>query len=153
VEGVYRSINQGASWTRINDDAHEWGGPGNGQFVIGDMNMYGRVYISTAGRGIAYIESSGVARTAPALTNIPEINPELKMATYPNPVSDQLTVQLTEEMKGSTVSLINISGQKVYSELSKDLNLKINMAKMPAGIYVLTIVNKTKSSAIKVVKE
>jgi len=75
------------------------------------------------------------------------------MATYPNPVSDQLTVQLTEEMKGSTVSLININGQKVYSELSKDLNLKINMAKMPAGIYVLTIANKEKSSAIKVVKE
>jgi hypothetical protein len=153
VEGVYRSINQGASWTRINDDAHEWGGPGNGQFVIGDMNIYGRVYISTAGRGIAYIESAGVARTAPVLTNIPEINPELNMATYPNPVSDQLTVQLTEEMKGSTVSLTNINGQKVYLALANSSNLKINMAKMPTGIYVLAIVNKEKSTAIKVVKE
>jgi hypothetical protein len=52
VKGVYRSIDQGANWTRINDDAHEWGGPANAQMVIGDWNVYGRVYISTAGRGI-----------------------------------------------------------------------------------------------------
>jgi hypothetical protein len=56
VQGLYRSTNQGSSWTRINDDAHEWGGPANGQFVIGDMNIYGRAYMSTAGRGIAYVQ-------------------------------------------------------------------------------------------------
>lgn len=54
--GVYRSSDGGASWLRINDDAHEYGGPGNGQFVIGDANVYGRVYMSTAGRGIVYGE-------------------------------------------------------------------------------------------------
>ncbi|MBC8085507.1 MAG: T9SS type A sorting domain-containing protein [Hymenobacter sp.] len=52
--GVYRSVTEGASWVRINDDAHEYGGPANGQFVMGDLNVYGRVYMSTAGRGIAY---------------------------------------------------------------------------------------------------
>jgi photosystem II stability/assembly factor-like uncharacterized protein len=54
--GVYRSIDSGSSWSRINDDAHEYGGPGNGQFIIGDANVYGRVFMSTAGRGIAYGE-------------------------------------------------------------------------------------------------
>ncbi len=54
VTGVFRSINEGVNWVRVNDDAHEYGGPGNGQFVIGDMNSYGRVYMSTVGRGIAY---------------------------------------------------------------------------------------------------
>ncbi len=56
VTGVFRSIDQGASWLRINDDAHQYGGPGNGQFVIGDMNVYGRVFMSTVGRGIAYAD-------------------------------------------------------------------------------------------------
>ncbi len=56
VTGIFRSADQGVSWTRINDDAHEYGGPGNGQFVIGDMNEYGRVYMSTVGRGIVYGE-------------------------------------------------------------------------------------------------
>ena len=52
--GVYRSDDAGQTWLRINDDAHEYGGPANGQFVLGDANVYGRVYLSTAGRGIAF---------------------------------------------------------------------------------------------------
>lgn len=56
ARGVYRSTDDGASWLRINDDAHEYGGPGNGQFVIGDANVFGRVYLSTAGRGIVFGE-------------------------------------------------------------------------------------------------
>lgn len=52
--GVYRSDDAGQSWLRVNDDAHEYGGPANGQFVLGDANVYGRVYLSTAGRGIVF---------------------------------------------------------------------------------------------------
>ena len=59
--GLYRSVDAGASWTRINDDAHQFGGPGNGQFVVGDMNTEGVVYMSTVGRGIVY----GAPATAP----------------------------------------------------------------------------------------
>jgi xyloglucan-specific exo-beta-1,4-glucanase len=50
--GVYRSDDEGKSWLRVNDDAHEYGGPANGQFVLGDANVYGRVYLSSAGRGL-----------------------------------------------------------------------------------------------------
>lgn len=57
IPGVHRSTDEGATWIRVNDDAHEYGGPGNGQFVQGDMNVFGRVYMSTVGRGIVYGES------------------------------------------------------------------------------------------------
>ncbi|MEO6522427.1 MAG: sialidase family protein [Mucilaginibacter sp.] len=50
--GIHRSSDKGATWVRVNDDNHQYGGPGNGHFVQGDMNVYGRVYMSTAGRGI-----------------------------------------------------------------------------------------------------
>jgi xyloglucan-specific exo-beta-1,4-glucanase len=50
--GVYRSDDSGKTWLRINDDAHQFGGLGNGQFVLGDLNVYGRVFLSTAGRGV-----------------------------------------------------------------------------------------------------
>ena len=56
VEGILRSTDQGATWIRINDDAHQYGGPGNGQFVVGDENVFGRVYMSTVGRGIVFGE-------------------------------------------------------------------------------------------------
>ncbi|MCU6498615.1 GDSL-type esterase/lipase family protein [Rugamonas sp. A1-17] len=52
VRGLFRSTDSGASWLRINDDNHQYGGPGDAQFVIGDANTYGVVYMSTAGRGI-----------------------------------------------------------------------------------------------------
>ena len=54
VRGIYRSLDTGASWQRINDDAHQYGGPGDGHFIVGDMNRFGFVYMSTAGRGIVY---------------------------------------------------------------------------------------------------
>lgn len=56
VKGVYRSTDSGLSWLRVNDNDHEYGGPGNGRFVMGDLNIFGRVYMSTAGRGIAFGE-------------------------------------------------------------------------------------------------
>jgi xyloglucan-specific exo-beta-1,4-glucanase len=52
--GVYASTDRGASWKRMNDDQHQYGGPGNGAFVQGDMNVFGRVYLSTVGRGLVY---------------------------------------------------------------------------------------------------
>jgi len=34
VTGVYRSTGAGQNWTRINDNAHQYGGRGNGHFVV-----------------------------------------------------------------------------------------------------------------------
>jgi hypothetical protein len=49
--GVYRSDDGGATWTRFNDDAHQFGGIG----AIGaDWNTYGRIYTNGAARGIQY---------------------------------------------------------------------------------------------------
>jgi hypothetical protein len=51
VWGVHRSDDGGATWTRFNDDAHQFGGIG----VMGaDQNVYGRIYISGTGRGLLY---------------------------------------------------------------------------------------------------
>jgi len=52
VTGLYKSIDEGATWVRINDDATMFGGLGNAQFVVGDMNTYGVAYMSSVGRGV-----------------------------------------------------------------------------------------------------
>lgn len=66
--GIYRSTDKGASWERINDDKHQFGGPGNGSFVVGDFNVFGRVYMSSAGRGLIYGNIGGlVANLAPTI--------------------------------------------------------------------------------------
>ena len=53
VEGIYRSTDAGKSWVCINTD-HLYGGTGNGNFLVGDMNEFGTVYMSTVGCGIVY---------------------------------------------------------------------------------------------------
>ena len=155
VEGVYRSIDQGASWTRINDDLHEWGGPGNGQFVIGDMNTYGRAYISTAGRGIAYIESGSFsfASASAAVSGAVAVSTQpLKIAAYPNPVTDKLNIQFNEDLKDNKISLMNANGQLVYGGRLNNLHTTIDMAAMPAGAYVLKIENGAKAFVKKIIK-
>ncbi|NBM19997.1 xyloglucanase [Streptomyces sp. GC420] len=56
VRGIFRSTDAGASWTRINDDAHQWAW--TGASITGDPRVYGRVYVSTNGRGILYGEAA-----------------------------------------------------------------------------------------------
>jgi xyloglucan-specific exo-beta-1,4-glucanase len=58
VAGMYRSNDQGTNWVRVNDDAHEYGGRGNAGLIEGDKNVHGRVYMSSAGRGVIYMDSS-----------------------------------------------------------------------------------------------
>ncbi|MEU7561525.1 cellulose binding domain-containing protein [Streptomyces eurythermus] len=61
VRGIFRSTDKGASWTRINDDAHQWGW--TGAAITGDPRVYGRVYVSTNGRGVVYGDTSGTGDT------------------------------------------------------------------------------------------
>jgi photosystem II stability/assembly factor-like uncharacterized protein len=49
IDGLWRSDDEGASWTRINDDAHAFG---RVMQISGDRRHYGVVYIAPGGRGI-----------------------------------------------------------------------------------------------------
>ncbi|MFI9358555.1 RICIN domain-containing protein [Streptomyces lydicus] len=54
VTGVFRSTDKGATWLRVNDDAHQWGAIGGVGVITGDPDTYGRVYVGTNGRGLQY---------------------------------------------------------------------------------------------------
>lgn len=51
-EGVYSSEDEGQTWTKLTDEQHQFGGTGNGAFLIGDYNEYGTFYMSTVGLGV-----------------------------------------------------------------------------------------------------
>jgi photosystem II stability/assembly factor-like uncharacterized protein len=51
VWGIHRSDDGGATWSRFNDDAHQYGGIG---VMAADQNIHGRIYFSGTGRGMIY---------------------------------------------------------------------------------------------------
>lgn len=50
--GVYWSADGGATWSPVTDSAHQFGGLGNGNFIVGDNNKFGRCYLSSVGLGV-----------------------------------------------------------------------------------------------------
>lgn len=52
--GFYRSDDGvGTAWTRMNDDKHQYGWLQN-NYIAGDEAVFGRVYLTTSGRGYIY---------------------------------------------------------------------------------------------------
>jgi hypothetical protein len=51
VWGVHRSDDGGVTWTRFNDDAHQFGGMST---LAADQNVSGRLYLSGGGRGVLF---------------------------------------------------------------------------------------------------
>ncbi len=63
VRGIFRSVDKGATWTRVNDDARQWGW--TGAAITGDPRVYGRVYVGTNGRGVIYGDTTDGGTTDP----------------------------------------------------------------------------------------
>ena len=52
-DGLYRSQDGGISWVLVNYN-QLYGGTGDGNFIVGDMNHFGTFYMSSLGYGIVY---------------------------------------------------------------------------------------------------
>jgi len=83
--GIWRSVDQGATWTRINDDGHQWGWTGSA--ITGDPNTFGRVYVSTNGRGVIVGESSNFVPTDPTSSPTSTATSSPSATVSPSPTS------------------------------------------------------------------
>ena len=63
--GFFRSNDAGGTWTRINDDAHQFGWIHQ---ITGDPRVYGRCYVSAEGRGISYGEPQDTSNRSEVVT-------------------------------------------------------------------------------------
>jgi len=138
VEGVYRSDDEGITWVRVNDDAHEFGGTGNANEVIGDPRVYGRVYMSTAGRGIVYGDLVD-GPDAPYIYDTESFPTSVSMKEIPEnrifKINNSNAAVILEAKENGYYEIYSLTGSIV--ENGRCTSNKIIAANCPNGIYIL----------------
>ena len=124
--GIYRSTDKCKTFERINDDMHQFGGPGNGKFVQGDMNNFGVVYMSTVGRGTIV----GAPEGTEFVTKLSRVN--VSSSTFMQLEKRTLHVNAPA---GSKVELYAANGKRALSA-EVGANSAINLSKLPVGKYI-----------------
>jgi xyloglucan-specific exo-beta-1,4-glucanase len=133
VTGLYRSTDEGANWVRINDDDHEYGGTGNGEFVVGDMNEYGRVYMSTVGRGIIMVRKSGAElNQAPVVSITSPSNGSTYLA------GNNLTITATASDPDGTVSFVEFYSGSLWLGVDSTAPYSFTWNNVPLGTHTIT---------------
>lgn len=56
---------------------------------------------------------------------------------FPNPARDQLIIE--DVLPGSTIRIINLTGQTIYTETGQQSLLSIDVSNFPTGLYLLSI--------------
>jgi hypothetical protein len=87
-------------------------------------------------------------------TDIPRVTGRSLFRVYPNPATDHLTVELTED--GSwplTISLLDISGRKVYECIADKRVVTINnlTAHINPGLYIVRIGGRLSEEAAMII--
>jgi photosystem II stability/assembly factor-like uncharacterized protein len=140
ILGFFRSDDIGASWTRINDDKHQYGKINQ---IMGDPRVYGRCYVTPVGRGIVYGEQIGSASTSvethEVINNIPAEYGLFQ--NYPNPFNPSTSISFSLPIR-SFVSLkvFDLIGREVATIVSEEMSTgsytkQWNASNMPSGVY------------------
>jgi xyloglucan-specific exo-beta-1,4-glucanase len=141
IEGIYRSDDEGDNWIRINDFKSQFGGPGNGNLVMGDANIFGRVYMSSVGRGIIMgnLENS---------TSVPEL--QLYNAFNDGRVfSGKLLINLHGDV--ASYQVFSLTGVLMEDGRSAG-TLKVGCS-LASGMYILRIEKESGVQTIKILKK
>lgn len=65
-----------------------------------------------------------------------------KIKIYPNPVNENVTIEITENLLGADISICDLSGRIVLVSVLSELNHTLNTSNLLKGIYDLKITTK-----------
>jgi hypothetical protein len=87
------------------------------------------------------------------ITGVEEVDGEDGFTTYPNPVQDELTVNLTRG--GTALSVYSLTGSLVMHRnlTAVDRIIRLNVSELKSGVYILKLSSESGSSQKKFLKE
>ena len=127
--GIYRSTDKCKTFERVNDDTHQFGGPGNGNFVQGDMNNFGVVYMSTVGRGLIVGAPEGTKFVA----DIKRVN--VSAGTFMQLEKRTLHVSAPA---GSVLKMFAANGRVAF-QTEVGASSAVRLSRLPVGRYMVQL--------------
>ncbi len=141
-----------------------FGIPAGGMY--GGPNLTGNVFNpNAAGPGTynftySYTDSAGCGSTAQqsiivssCTVGVPTITNNARIAVYPNPATDEFTVQLQGQKAAQSIEVYSITGQQVYAHQfngSENSQLSvINTSQFPTGVYILKVILQNGSTLVQ----
>jgi hypothetical protein len=125
VPGLFRSSDSTRTWTRLDDERHQYG---TIHQVAGDPRVAGRVFLATEGRGVIYGDDKAMsvgigARTSPAAASLRRIGSTLvsKNAIELLDLRGRVVRRSTPTADGFQLSLGSLSGGLYYAKAGHEL--------------------------------
>ena len=140
VTGLFRSTDQGASWLRINDDAHEFAGA---PLLIGDMNVPGRVYMGAGGgRGVIYWDDI----TVEPVTGVGD-EEQQRFQMFPNPTTSTILIPNAGDLR--RINILDEHGRRIKSIHHEGDSATVSLQALPAGTYLIELFDRNGTSIVR----
>lgn len=98
----------------------------------------GVLWIGTATQGVVRFQET---------TSIDDLNSQMNLSIYPNPVENKLTIKSSNLIKH--YELTDVTGKVIISNKSDRYSLNINMNSFSKGVYFLNISDNQQGSVVK----
>lgn len=95
---------------------------------------------------------SGIKADVTNLTKLTN-NDDGEFSIFPNPFSEEFAIAGIQSDKEFYFRIFDLNGKIIYSSFSNGISDRVNLSKVPKGLYMVTISQNLKIKTIKIIKE
>jgi cyanophycinase-like exopeptidase len=103
--------------------------------------------------GVLNIDTSAIAPNCVTAIDETRINEVNRIAIYPNPSSNLITISIPEIFEPKSITIFNCIAEKLYENYNPTHLNQIYISRWQNGIYYLKVTSKTNSTILKIIKD
>ncbi|MDG1477902.1 MAG: T9SS type A sorting domain-containing protein [Vicingaceae bacterium] len=136
--------------------AYQWLDCDNGNAVIAGATS--QSYTATANGNYAVeMTLGGVCKDTSVCVNIAtvgldELSSNTTVRAYPNPMNEQVTIELQKVVANTQVTIVNVEGKVVYNDVVNTGKISVDGSTWNNGIYIVKITNEEYTKTLKLIK-